>query len=109
MDIMNLLTLLLLSLLLIKLASPSNNVFNLIGMFSTNTPNTNIRETYGIYPLVAARLAVEHVRAEGLLTEQNFNLQLVEIETSCEQIGGVLSMFKYYRTSSEFIESYIVL
>ncbi len=76
-----------------------SNFFEIVGMFTTVSTSTdpNVRETYGIYPREAARLAVEHVRAEGILTEHNYDLRLFEFESRCDQTGAVIANLEYIR------------
>ncbi len=72
--------------------------FKLVGMFSTSfIEQTAIKEAYGVYPREAARLAVEHVKEDGLLAEHNYELQMLEFETSCDQIGAILANLEFNR------------
>ncbi len=72
--------------------------FKLVGMFSISSIElTAIRESYGVYPREAARLAVEHVKEDGLLAEHNYELQMLEFETSCDQIGAIMANLEFVR------------
>ncbi len=76
-------------------------------MFTITSTDSPIRETYGVYPREAARLAVEHVREEGLLAEHNYELQLLEFETTCDQIGAVVANLEFLRDQGLYDISYI--
>ena len=75
--------------------------FQLVGLFTTIDPDPFIGEAYGIYPREAARLAVEHVREEGLLDEYNYQLKLFEVETVCDQTGAVIATLEFIKHSGE--------
>ncbi len=74
-----------------------SNIFEIVGMFTTTSTDPSIRDTYGIYPREAARLAVEHAREEGLLTRHNYDLKLFEFESRCDQTGAVIAYLEYIR------------
>ena len=96
---MNLLSVLLL--LSVTITTNCLRVFELVGLFTTAHPDPFISEAYGIYPREAARLAVEHVREEGLLDEYNYQLKLFEVETVCDQTGAVIAALEFARYHSK--------
>ena len=77
------------------------NVFELVGLFTTVHSDPFISEAYGIYPREAARLAVEHVREEGLLDEYNYQLKLFEVSTVCDQTGAVIATLEFARVTGK--------
>lgn len=90
--------------LLVRLSVCANQskVFELIGMFTiTDYSDPNLRDAYGIYPREAAKLAVEHVRAEGILTEHNYDLEMFVIDTPCDQTGAVVANLEYARVRGQ--------
>ena len=81
--------------------SNASRAFQLVGLFTTIDPDPFISEAYGIYPREAARLAVEHVREEGLLDEYNYQLKLFEVETVCDQTGAVIATLEFKENSGK--------
>ena len=84
-------------------------VFELVGLFTTIDPDPFISEAYGIYPREAARLAVEHVREEGLLDEYNYQLKLFEVETVCDQTGAVIATLEFIRAFGKELINTVML
>ena len=81
--------------------------FQLVGLFTTTDPDPYISETYGIYPREAAKLAVKHVKEEGLLDEYNYQLELFEEETVCDQTGAVVATLEFFKYSGKHRYSYL--
>ena len=61
---------------------------SIVGLFPTLDPDQRTRETLGLYPLVAAKMAVRHVNAMGFLSPRL--LTMVEASTACSSIGDSL-------------------
>ena len=74
----------------------NTDVFKIAGLFTTDISlDNNTRETYGIYPLEAAKMAIEHVNTQGFLAEHSYELRLTTTETSCDQAGGVIATLEF--------------
>lgn len=71
--------------------------FLIAGLFTTDISADDVtRETYGVYPLEAAKMAIEHVRMEGFLAQHDYKLILHAMETVCDEAGGLIATMKFF-------------
>lgn len=95
-----------LSAVLILTGAVKTEVFDIAGLFTTDLSlDTNTRETYGVYPLEAAKMAVEHVTTQGFLAELNHELRLITVETSCDRAGAVIGTLEFNKVMGKRVRS----
>lgn len=59
--------------------------FYIGGLFPDNADDFEVRNALGIYPKLAAQLAVKHINEAGLLAAHNFSFEMVSYSTSCQK------------------------
>ena len=72
--------------------------FYIGGLFPTNVADPQDRATLGVYPQLAAQLAIQHIRASGLLSAHNVSLELQSFETGCKKDEAVYAYLQLMKT-----------
>ena len=68
--------------------------FYIGGLFPNNVADVQDRLRLGVYPEMAAQLAVLQVNQAGLLAAHNVSLELLSFGTSCDQDAAVYAYLK---------------
>lgn len=63
--------------------------FYIGGLFPNDAKDEHVRNSLGVYPEIAAALAVRHVQESGLLTPHNISLEMLSFGTSCMKDSAV--------------------
>ena len=71
--------------------------FYIGGLFPNDTEDERVRNSLGVYPEVAATLAVQHVQESGLLASHNISLEMLSFGTSCMEASAVRSYLQLTR------------
>lgn len=63
--------------------------FYIGGLFPYDSSDPQIRDALGVYPKLAAQLALQHINDAGMLSALNFSLEMLTFGTSCEKDSAV--------------------
>ena len=63
--------------------------FYIGGLFPSDVADLQDRLRLGVYPEMAARLAVRQINEDGLLSAHNVSLEMLSFGTSCDQDAAV--------------------
>lgn len=70
-------------------ASQGLQRFYIGGLFPDDSPDAGVRDALGVYPKLAAQLAVRHINEAGLLSALNYSLEMLAFGTSCKKDAAV--------------------
>ena len=74
--------------------TPSNSVLYVAAFFPTNAVDSFTREMLGMYPRVAAEMAVNHINERGVLP---YRLKMTAIETGCSSSESAFGLVQVLR------------
>ena len=63
--------------------------FYIGGLFPYDSSDPQVRDALGVYPKLAAQLALQRINDGGLLSALNFSMEMLTFGTSCEMDSAV--------------------
>lgn len=71
------------------------------GLFPNDSDDVELRDALGVYPKLAAQLAVQHINEAGLLSALNFSLEMLAFGTSCKKDAAVYAYLQLMEALQE--------
>lgn len=68
--------------------------FYIGGLFPSDSDDPQIRDALGVYPKLAAQLALQHITEKGFLSAVNISMEMVAFGTRCEKDSAVYAYLK---------------